>query len=52
MMDDRISTAGAFGEAHPHAGLETVTFMLHGSMEDLEGKLEEGDVEWMTAGRR
>jgi hypothetical protein len=50
MMDDRISTAGAFGEAHPHAGLETVTFMLHGSMEDLEGKLEEGDVEWMTAG--
>jgi redox-sensitive bicupin YhaK (pirin superfamily) len=51
MMDDRISVAGQFGGEHPHAGLETVTFMLSGSMEDLGGKLLEGDVEWMTAGR-
>ncbi|WP_239798130.1 pirin family protein [Candidatus Nitrotoga arctica] len=39
------------GGEHPHAGLETVTFMLSGTMEDLGGKLLEGDVEWMTAGR-
>ncbi|MGB3409914.1 MAG: pirin-like C-terminal cupin domain-containing protein [Microthrixaceae bacterium] len=50
MMDDRISDAGHFGGEHPHAGIETVTFMLKGSMEDLGGKVGEGDVEWMTAG--
>lgn len=50
MMDDHISVAGHFGGEHPHAGLETVTFMLNGTMEDLGGKLLEGDVEWMTAG--
>ncbi len=50
MADDHITTAGPFGEAHPHAGLETVTFMLNGFMEDTGGRLEEGDVEWMTAG--
>lgn len=50
MADDNITTGGPFGEAHPHAGLETVTFMLAGSMEDTTGRLEEGDVEWMTAG--
>jgi len=50
MADDHITQAGGFGEAHPHAGLETVTFMLSGTMEDTGGRLEEGDVEWMTAG--
>ncbi|AKQ66346.1 Pirin-related protein [Myxococcus hansupus] len=50
MADDNITLEGPFGEAHPHAGLETVTFMLHGTMEDSGGRLEEGDVEWMTAG--
>lgn len=50
MADDNITLAGTFGEAHPHAGLETVTFMLNGTMEDTGGRLEEGDVEWMTAG--
>jgi len=50
MADDHITQGGAFGEAHPHAGLETVTFMLNGTMEDAGGRLEEGDVEWMTAG--
>jgi len=50
MADDHITLEGRFGEAHPHAGLETVTFMLNGSMEDTGGRLEEGDVEWMTAG--
>src|SRR5690606_15697640 len=50
MADDNITLGGRFGEAHPHAGLETVTFMLKGTMEDTGGRLEEGDVEWMTAG--
>lgn len=50
MADDHITQGGGFGEAHPHAGLETVTFMLNGTMEDTGGRLEEGDVEWMTAG--
>src|SRR5690554_5099952 len=50
MADDNITLEGKFGEAHPHAGLETVTFMLNGTMEDTGGRLEEGDVEWMTAG--
>lgn len=40
------------GEPHPHAGIETVTFMLEGSLNDpAEGLLETGDVAWMTAGR-
>jgi len=50
MADDNVTAAGPFGEAHPHAGLETVTFMLNGFMEDGAGRVEEGDVEWMTAG--
>ncbi|MCF3933823.1 pirin family protein [Acuticoccus sp. M5D2P5] len=50
MADDQITAPGAFGEAHPHAGLETVTFMLSGTMADKGGRLAEGDVEWMTAG--
>ncbi|HVN90818.1 MAG TPA: pirin family protein [Candidatus Binataceae bacterium] len=40
---------------HPHRGFETVTYMLHGRMEHRDsqgnaGKLEPGDVQWMTAG--
>lgn len=50
MADDHVTVEGGFGEAHPHAGLETVTFMLNGAMEDTGGRLDEGDVEWMTAG--
>lgn len=50
VADDHITLEGRFGESHPHAGLETVTFMLNGSMQDTGGRLEEGDVEWMTAG--
>lgn len=50
MADDNITEGGGFGGAHPHAGLETVTFMLRGTMQDTGGRLEEGDVEWMTAG--
>jgi quercetin 2,3-dioxygenase len=54
LMDDRLDfTPGqSVGEAHPHAGLETVTLMLEGSLSDpAVGVLETGDVEWMTAGR-
>ena len=40
---------------HPHRGFETVTYMLSGSFRHKdssghEGKLETGDVQWMTAG--
>jgi redox-sensitive bicupin YhaK (pirin superfamily) len=42
--------------AHPHRGFETVTYMLQGHMlhEDhmgSKGHLQDGDVQWMTAGR-
>jgi redox-sensitive bicupin YhaK (pirin superfamily) len=41
---------------HPHRGMETVTYMLAGSMrhrdnQGNEGRLRPGDVQWMTAGR-
>lgn len=40
---------------HPHRGFETVTYMLSGSFEHMDssghyGKLNPGDVQWMTAG--
>ena len=52
LMDDRVERRGGpFGSAHPHAGFETVTLMLEGSVRDrAEGVLEAGDVLWMTAG--
>jgi redox-sensitive bicupin YhaK (pirin superfamily) len=54
LMDDRLDIAKrrAIGGAHPHAGLETVTLVLEGTVWDRdEGALSEGDVLWMTAGR-
>jgi redox-sensitive bicupin YhaK (pirin superfamily) len=41
---------------HPHRGFETVTYMLKGKFyhEDFKGHkgfIEEGDVQWMTAGK-
>jgi len=40
---------------HPHRGFETVTYMLSGRFEHRDsyghaGKIEAGDVQWMTAG--
>jgi len=40
---------------HPHRGIETVTYMLEGTVEHGDsmghaGKVEAGDVQWMTAG--
>ncbi|WP_420549867.1 pirin family protein [Curvivirga sp.] len=42
--------------AHPHRGFETVTYILNGRMRHKdnaghEGVIEEGDVQWMSAGR-
>jgi len=54
LMDDRIDfgTGRQIGGAHPHAGLETVTLVLEGSIEDRdEGVVSAGDAIWMTAGR-
>jgi len=54
LMDDRLDIARrrAIGGPHPHAGLETVTFVLEGTLHDRdEGALGPGDVVWMTAGR-
>lgn len=54
LMDDRldIPVRRQIGGAHPHAGLETVTLVLEGTLNDRdEGELSAGDVVWMTAGR-
>jgi redox-sensitive bicupin YhaK (pirin superfamily) len=54
LMDDRLDIARRrqIGGAHPHAGLETVTLVLEGSLHDRdEGPLSSGDLVWMTAGR-
>jgi quercetin 2,3-dioxygenase len=54
LMDDRldIATRRRIGGAHPHAGLETVTLVLEGTLQDRdEGALGAGDLIWMTAGR-
>ena len=41
---------------HPHRGIETVSYMLHGKFEHQDstgskGKMEPGDVQWMKTGR-
>jgi redox-sensitive bicupin YhaK (pirin superfamily) len=54
LMDDRIDfpPGRQLGGAHPHAGLETVTLVLEGSLYDRdEGPMSAGDAVWMTAGR-
>jgi redox-sensitive bicupin YhaK (pirin superfamily) len=40
---------------HPHRGIETVTYMIHGIVEHGDslgnkGTIQSGDVQWMTAG--
>ena len=40
---------------HPHRGIETITYVLHGKVEHGDsmgnkGVIESGDVQWMTAG--
>jgi redox-sensitive bicupin YhaK (pirin superfamily) len=53
--DDPDDYIGGFPD-HPHRGFETVTYMLAGRMRHRdsaghEGLLENGGVQWMTAGR-
>ncbi len=41
--------------AHPHRGIETVTYMLHGEFEHQDstgakGRMKAGDVQWMKTG--
>ena len=40
---------------HPHRGIETITYVIHGDVEHGDslgnrGRIGEGDVQWMTAG--
>ena len=41
---------------HPHRGIETITYVLAGTVEHgdslgNQGRLGSGDIQWMTAGR-
>ena len=59
MMDDfRNDDRAAYEKGfpwHPHRGIETITYVLRGSVEHADslgnkGTLGDGDVQWMTAG--
>ena len=55
MMEDWFAPPAGF-PTHPHRGMETVTFVLEGSLEHRDhtgghGMLNAGDVQWMTAGK-
>jgi redox-sensitive bicupin YhaK (pirin superfamily) len=52
--DDPAAYAGGF-PWHPHRGIETITYVLSGTVEHADslgnqGSLGAGDVQWMTAG--
>jgi redox-sensitive bicupin YhaK (pirin superfamily) len=51
LMDDRSAGRLEAGP-HPHAGFETVSFLVEGDMpaEHGDARLSPGDVEWTTAG--
>ncbi|RNB82963.1 pirin family protein [Brevibacillus nitrificans] len=55
MMEDRFQK-GAF-DVHPHRGMETITYVIDGSIEHYDnatgggGVLQKGDLQFMTAGR-
>ncbi|HEY6723322.1 MAG TPA: pirin-like C-terminal cupin domain-containing protein [Polyangiaceae bacterium] len=52
LMDDRVEGRLRAGP-HPHAGFETVSFLVHGELgaeNQAGGTLSPGDVEWTTAG--
>lgn len=54
LMDDTLDflPGQPVGDPHPHAGLETVTLVLEGALDDAaEGLLQAGDMAWMSAGR-
>jgi redox-sensitive bicupin YhaK (pirin superfamily) len=54
--NDRPADYAAGFPWHPHRGIETITYVLSGSVEHQDslgnrGALGAGDVQWMTAGR-
>lgn len=55
LMEDKFEK-GAF-DVHPHRGMETVTFVIDGTINHYDsasgdgGKLQAGDLQFMTAGR-
>jgi redox-sensitive bicupin YhaK (pirin superfamily) len=54
LADDHLDIGDRpVGGAHPHAGFETVTLLLEGSIHDRDegGTITKGEVQWMTAGR-
>jgi redox-sensitive bicupin YhaK (pirin superfamily) len=54
LMDDHLDIGDRpVGGPHPHAGFETVTLLLEGSIYDRDegGLINAGEVQWMTAGR-
>lgn len=56
MMDHFSVSPGAGFPDHPHRGMETITFLLEGSVQHAdfagnEGSLEAGDLQFMTAGK-
>lgn len=56
MLDQAAVERGAGFPDHPHRGQSTVTYVLGGAMQHEDflgnaGRLETGDVQWMTAGR-
>ena len=48
MLDKKDNTP--VGGPHPHAGFETVTFLLEGEIGDEAHKMKSGDFQMMTAG--
>lgn len=53
--NDRPAAYQAGFPWHPHRGIETITYVLHGSVNHTDslgnhGVLNPGDVQWMTAG--
>jgi redox-sensitive bicupin YhaK (pirin superfamily) len=54
LMDDHLDIGNRpVGGPHPHAGFETVTLILEGSIRDRDegGVIDTGEMQWMTAGR-
>jgi redox-sensitive bicupin YhaK (pirin superfamily) len=52
--DNPEAFAGGF-PWHPHRGIETITYVLNGAVDHSDslgnsGKLQAGDIQWMTAG--
>ena len=55
LMAEDFFQRGTFG-MHPHRGIETVTYVIEGTLEHADnktggGELNPGDVQWMTAGK-